>query len=221
MHRGIRSGSVTIAFALLLSIVGSRSDGALIAPGVNMQRVDSTVLGELNSVEGSMGAIYQALLDMLKQSFEMKKDRLEEAKVQSEQKRRAAQEATDAKKREIEEKSQAAKGAWNTAFVAAMSSCTAIVGEVATTSDSIQALYGAPDEQRVQRFATNADVLKKKLTKLNGEVNRLRDMLNSGKIDSVPKDDLEKLKTQFDNSLQQLRNTKRFTLEMAKKRRGE
>jgi len=64
-------------------------------------------------------------------------------------------------------------------------------------------------------------VLKKGLRKLNGEVNRLRDMLNSGKTDSVPKDDLEKLKTQLDNSLQQLRNTKRFIIDRVKKRRGK
>ena len=92
---------------------------------------------------------------------------------------------------------------------------------MATTDNSVGALYGASDEQRLQRFTANADMLKKGLTKLNEEVNRLRDMLNSGKIDSVPQDHCEKLKTQLDNSLQQLRNTKRFIIDRVKKRRGK
>ena len=99
MRRSIRFRSVTIALAPLLSIAGTTANGAKAACGVDMERIGSNVLGELDTLEANMGTTYQAILAMLKQSFEMRKDKLREAKVQNEQKLRVAQEATDARRR--------------------------------------------------------------------------------------------------------------------------
>jgi phage-related protein len=156
-----------------------------------------------------MGGIYQAMLALLKQSSEMKKDRLQEIKAANDRKYGAAEEAVDAKKREIDEKIQAAKDEMNRAIAAMAASCAALEDQVTKTGDSVESLYSAPDKLRVQRFTTNADMLKRRLVKLDGEVNSLRVLLNSGKIDNVPRNDLKKLQTQFDNILKHLRSIKR------------
>lgn len=48
---------------------------------------------------------------------------------------------------------------------------------------------------------------------MNPEVDRLREILNSGKIEGVPGDDLMKLETQFYSFLQHVRSMKSFTME--------
>ena len=149
MGRSIRFRSATIALALLLSIAGTTPNGVSLARGADMQRIDSIVLDELDILEASAGAIYQAMLAMQKQSIEERRDQRRMKKVEQEQKLRAGQGPIDADRREVEKEIQAAKDAWNAAIIAAMASCTVVVSGVATTGNNVHALYGAPDEQRL------------------------------------------------------------------------
>lgn len=220
MRRNIRLCTLAITLTLLLTVIGTTSYGAPLGPEEDMQRINSTVLDELNIIQGSMGAIYQAMYVLLEQAHEMKRDRLQELKVSNIQKLEEAKKEADAKKLETKERIRAAKQEFVTHMIMASASCAVVVDGVTKAENNLKFLYSAPDKQKVQRFTANADILKRKLAKLNGEVNRLRDMLNSGKIDSVPIDDLKKLKTQFHKSLQHIHRINRFTVEKIKRRRG-
>lgn len=211
-YGGFRFKSAMIAW-LLLGIIGTSSNEAMMAQKQDMQKIDSTVLGELNSIDMEMGKIYQAMLVLLSQSVRMKSNRMDEIKYENDQKLRSAIEACEAKKREIGNEIQAA---WD-AFAAAMAACAAGMADVAITCDIGQDVNGSFDAQKAQRFRGTASTLKVKLALLNVKVSQLRDMLNSGKIEFVPIDDIEKLKNRFGKSLMQLRDTKRSVMERVKK----
>jgi hypothetical protein len=111
---------------------------------------------------------------------------------------------------------------WKASVVMAMAECTAVMNGLTATGASVQtlndqALMGTMDAQKVNRFTANASALKKKLIILDSEVSRLRRMLNSGKTECDPKADIERLKTKFGNSLLQLRDMKKLTVERVKK----
>lgn len=220
MRRDIRLCTLVMTLTLLLTVTSTTSYGVPLDQEEDMRGIDSTVLGELSSIQISMEAIYQAIYVLLEQAHEMKKDKLQELKVAKIQKLEEAKKEMNAKELETKEKIRAANREFVTHMIMASASCTVVVDGVAKTENNLKFLYSAPDKQRLQRFTVNADMLKRKLTKLNGDVNRLRDMLNSGKIDSVPIDDLKKLETQFHKSLQHIQRINRFTVEKIKRRSG-
>lgn len=220
MRRDIHLCTLAIILTLLLTVISTTSYGAPLAPEEDMQGIDNTVLGELNNIQGSMEAIYQAMYALRKQAQEERENRRQEHKVSNIQKHELAKKKMDAKKLETKERIRAAKQEFVTHMIMASASCAVVVNGVAKTENNLKFLYSAPDKQRFQRFTVNVDMLKRKLAKLNGEVNHLRDMLNSGKIDSVPIDDLKKLETQFHKSLQHIHRINRFTVEKIKRRRG-
>lgn len=220
MRRDIRLCTLVMTLTLLLTVTSTTSYGVPLDQEEDMRGIDSTVLGELSSIQISMEAIYQAIYVLLEQAHEMKKDKLQELKVAKIQKLEEAKKEMNAKELETKEKIRAANQEFVTHMIMASASCTVVVDGVAKTENNLKFLYSAPDKQRLQRFTVNADMLKRKLAKLNGDVNRLRDMLNSGKIDSVPIDDLKKLETQFHKSLQHIQRINRFTVEKIKRRSG-
>jgi hypothetical protein len=201
---------------LLLAVVGSSATGVLSAQPENQERIDRRLASELNSLETSMGAIYQAMYAMLRQASEQKKDKMQEMKVASEQKLRAALEACHVKSQEIEDQRQSAEDAWSTAII----SCADVASGVASIRASVLAYYHASDKRRLQRISTDGDALKKRLAKLIVDLNLLHKTLKSGKIDGGGKDRLEKMKAQLENSLRQLRDTKTFVADKAEKKRS-
>ena len=205
-------------FAVVLSVafVGASGTEVLPAQPLNKERIELGLARDLSGLETRMGAIYQAMVAMLQQATEQKKDKMQEMKAASEQKLKAALEACQAKRQEIEEERQSSEEAWS----AAMISCAAVASGVASTRASVLAYYDAADQRRSQRISTDADALKKRLTRLIVDLNLLHKTLNSGKIDSGGKDSLEKMVAQLQDSLRQLRDTKTFVADKVKKKRA-
>ncbi|MCF7674243.1 MAG: hypothetical protein K9M97_02775 [Akkermansiaceae bacterium] len=221
MHSAKRCWTPAAALAVLLVLGGTASYGAPLVQESEMQKIDHTVLGELTGAQADMASIYQEMSELIKQAFESKKDSAEQARAAAARKHSAAVKAVEAKKREIEEKSQAARDQFVTSVLFSMGKCVASVTAAAlNTGDSVGLLYAAPDQQRVRGFTANADLLKKRLAKLHGEVNRLRAALNSGESGTVTRDDLEKLNTQIFTSLQHVCRTKSSTAAKIKHRGG-
>ena len=204
------------AVVLLVAFVGASGTEVLPAQPLNKERIELGLARDLSGLETRMGAIYQAMYAMLQQATEQKKDKMQEMKAASEQKLKAALEACQAKRQEIEEERQSSEEAWS----AAMISCAAVALGAASTRASVLAYYDAADQRRSQRISTDADALKKRLTRLIVDLNLLHKTLNSGKIDSGGKDSLEKMVAQLQDSLRQLRDTKTFVADKAKKKRA-
>lgn len=228
-----RSRAVIIIFVFVISIANAagaatpvnnarRIDSARSpsTPVVNMQKIDNTVSGELNIIDGNMGAIYQAMFSLLKEGHETRKIEGEAIRLAGEQKLRNALAAAGAKQLEIEQKIHAAQNEWAAIMATAMASCNAVVSGVATTGNSINTLYDMPNDQRLQNFTSNADALKKNMAILNRSVTGLRNLLMSGKFDKVPKGDPEKLRSNLDNCLRQLHDIKNSTSERQKRSKG-
>lgn len=221
MHSAKLYWTPTAALAVLLVLGSTPSYGAPLVPEPEMQKIDRTVLSVLTDAQADMESICQAMFELIKQASESKKDSREDARAAAARKYEAAMKAVEDKKQEIEEKIQAAHDQFVTSVWLSVAKCVASVAAAASnTGDSVGSLYAAPDHRRVRGFTANADLLKKRLAKLNGEVNRLRVALNSGGSDSVTRDDLEKLKAQLFTSLQHLRSTKRNTAAKIRNRGG-
>lgn len=192
MESNLSCKIVKITVVLLLAVVGPFVMRVSSAQQADAEKTDRVVVGNLNSIETKLSVAYQTVYEMLQAANADRRAALEEREAVSGQKLRAAQKEIDAKRQEIEANTRAAEDAW----VAAMASCHVVAGgviAVASTGGSVQALYRAPNEQGLRRFSTDADALKKGLTQLNADLNRIHDTLSSGKIDKVGKDNLEKM----------------------------
>lgn len=219
IRRNRRRWMMMIAFGLQI-IFASVSYGTTWSSDPSGQGADQIIQGELHAIQADMESVYRAMFALIEQAFEVKMDQIQQVHAAGAQKHQAATEAVNNKRQEIKEKVRAAYDAFVASVCRSVANCVAVAEGVAKTSESMESFHAAPDAQRAQRFAAEAGRLKKSLARLRGEVNKLRDMINSGRLDKVPDQDLENMKTRFYKSLQDVRIMNRKAVERAPKRPG-
>ena len=173
------------------------------------QRQDCTAFGTLTGVENEMEEMFVVMMAYLKM---VQKEAREDAKLARQDAKteltlksaKIAQDnkSIDAQKREAQQKA-------DTAMSAATNSLVMGVAQGLIQISGSPAAKGSTNAQDLQRFTATANGLKSDIARLRTEIVRNEALVKEGKSGAMSAADVERMKTQLDKGLQDVRNAKR------------
>jgi hypothetical protein len=131
------------------------------------------IMNGANNNMSHMGAIYQAMYAMLKQTHDVKKDKLKEAVLSGQQKINASLAVIDAKKEEIKKKVEAARDEYISSCIMAVVQCMASITSVATFARQARASVQIPQRKFHLSYQQNVKNALNTSIKLQQDIQKL------------------------------------------------
>ena len=199
-----------VVSVLLLGTAWPSGAVAAQASAAGLRQRDCAVVARLTGLEGSIGGIFEFMMDYQKVLNKEAREETKGARLTKELvgQQKAAKLATDQKQidrqmAESDEKARAAMSAATTSLVVGIASGLAQLGGIGPTGSQ-------PNDRGFQDFVLKTDALQRDLANLNAEIRRSDASANTGKGKRLPIAEIERMKAQLGNSLLQVRNAKKL-----------
>ena len=211
--------SLPIFFLLFFNITAQSVD----APQKALEERIKIMNGANNNMS-QMGAIYQSMYAMLKQAFDVKKDKQREVVLSRQRKINASRAAIDAKKEEINKKVEAARDQYISSCIMAIAQCISSITSAASITGQTRSSVQIPQRKFLLSYQQNVKNALNTSIRLQQDIQKL--VKDKDKYPFTPKqkhqmNDLSKRLSKLKYSLDRSQKETYYYLQRLKDKRGK